>query len=70
MATTQLNYIAGEWVAGSSEVENRNPSDISDLIGMYAQASSAQLDDALLPRARLHVLCRWQCVGAPSQVRY
>ena len=41
------NYIAGGWVAGASEVENRNPSDVSDLIGLYAQASAAQLDDAL-----------------------
>jgi aldehyde dehydrogenase (NAD+) len=41
------NYIAGEWVAGSGEVENRNPSDISDLIGLYAQADAAQLDRAI-----------------------
>lgn len=47
MAQNQLNYIAGEWVAGTSEIENRNPSDLSDLIGMYAQASASQLDDAL-----------------------
>jgi aldehyde dehydrogenase (NAD+) len=43
---TQL-YIAGKWQAGESEIENRNPSDISDLIGCYAQASAAQLDAAL-----------------------
>ena len=30
------NYIAGEWVASKEAVENRNPSDISDLIGKYA----------------------------------
>ena len=30
------NYIAGEWVASKEAVENRNPSDISDLIGQYA----------------------------------
>ena len=47
MAKTELNYIAGEWVAGPGEIENRNPSDLSDLVGLFAQASAAQLDDAL-----------------------
>jgi aldehyde dehydrogenase (NAD+) len=41
------NYIAGEWVSGTSHIENRNPSDLSDLVGLYAQASSDQLDQAL-----------------------
>ncbi|HUF56278.1 MAG TPA: aldehyde dehydrogenase family protein, partial [Thermohalobaculum sp.] len=41
------NYVAGEWVAGESEIENRNPSDLSDLIGTYAQAGAGQLDDAI-----------------------
>ncbi|MGC1427622.1 MAG: aldehyde dehydrogenase family protein, partial [Albidovulum sp.] len=40
-------FIAGRWEAGESEIENRNPSDVSDLIGLYAQASAAQLDEAL-----------------------
>ncbi|WP_247256939.1 aldehyde dehydrogenase family protein [Pseudomonas moorei] len=41
------NYIAGEWVKGQSEVENRNPSDTRELIGLYAQASSIQLESAI-----------------------
>ena len=41
------NFIAGEWVAGSSSIENYNPSDISDLIGTYAQAEAGQLARAL-----------------------
>lgn len=47
MAQSYHNYIGGAWVAGTSEVENRNPSDLDDLIGMYAQASGDQLDQAL-----------------------
>ncbi|SHK96675.1 aldehyde dehydrogenase (NAD+) [Roseovarius marisflavi] len=47
MAKTYLNYIAGDWVAGDAEIENRNPSDISDLIGLYAQANPDQLEHAL-----------------------
>jgi len=41
------NYIAGQWLAGESEVENRNPSDLTDLIGLYAQAGDDQVETAL-----------------------
>ena len=42
----QKNFTAGDWLEGDSVIENRNPSDLSDLVGTYAQASSAQLDKA------------------------
>lgn len=47
MTVRKLNLVAGEWAAGESEVENRNPSDLSDLIGLYAQADAHQLETAL-----------------------
>ncbi len=47
MTETKLNLIAGEWAAGAAEVENRNPSDVTDLIGVFTQASLAQLQDTL-----------------------
>lgn len=47
MTDIKRNYIAGDWVAGPSEIENRNPSDTSELVGLFTQASAAQLDDAL-----------------------
>ena len=47
MSNPNYNYIAGEWLAGVSELANINPSDISDTIGHYAQADTAQLDRAL-----------------------
>lgn len=47
MSETKLNLIAGNWAAGESEAENRNPSDLSDLVGMFAQASTQQLQDTL-----------------------
>ncbi|KAE9630616.1 aldehyde dehydrogenase family protein [Parasedimentitalea maritima] len=47
MSETKLNLIAGNWAAGESETENRNPSDLSDLVGMFAQASTQQLQDTL-----------------------
>ena len=47
MGGVGLNLIAGDWIGVGSEIENRNPSDLSDLIGRYAQADEAQLDRAL-----------------------
>ncbi len=47
MTQVNRNYIAGEWVQSDAQIENRNPSDLSDLIGHYAQASESQLDRAL-----------------------
>jgi acyl-CoA reductase-like NAD-dependent aldehyde dehydrogenase len=47
MTTQNHSFIAGNWVQGTSEIENRNPSDTSDLIGMYSQASADQLDMAI-----------------------
>ncbi|MDW4549880.1 aldehyde dehydrogenase family protein [Defluviimonas sp. D31] len=54
-------YIAGRWQAGESEIENRNPSDVSDLIGLYAQASAAQLDEALAAARKAQPL--WWAAG-------
>lgn len=47
MVKQNSSFIAGEWVSGDSEIENRNPSDISDLIGTYGQANASQLETAL-----------------------
>jgi len=43
----QQNFIAGEWLDGAATVENRNPSDLSDVIGHFAQADTADLDLAV-----------------------
>ena len=40
MSNLNHNFIAGEWLAGASELANINPSDLSDTIGNYAQADS------------------------------
>jgi aldehyde dehydrogenase (NAD+) len=41
------NYIAGEWAAGASATANRNPSDVRDVIGDYAQADAEQTRAAI-----------------------
>ena len=47
MSNLSNNYIAGDWVKGASSISNINPSNTNDVIGEFAQASSAQLEDAL-----------------------
>jgi aldehyde dehydrogenase (NAD+) len=47
MSETHWNFIGGEWVAGEGASRNVNPSDTDDVIGLYAQASAAQLDAAV-----------------------
>ncbi|MGB7285634.1 MAG: aldehyde dehydrogenase family protein [Salaquimonas sp.] len=61
MSTLNKNFIAGRWVAGVSEIENINPSDISDTIGKFAQASSEQLDQALMAAKKAQV--EWAAFG-------
>ncbi|MFI8480611.1 aldehyde dehydrogenase family protein [Pseudomonas sp. NPDC078700] len=41
------NFIGGEWVAGATYSVNRNPSDLADVIGEFAQADAAQVEQAI-----------------------
>ncbi|SFK53562.1 aldehyde dehydrogenase family protein [Shimia haliotis] len=61
MSETKLNLIAGEWAAGESEIENRSPSDLTDLIGVFTQASTAQLQDTLAQARRAQA--EWAAYG-------
>lgn len=47
----QLNLIAGEWLAGNGEIENRNPSDLDDVVGTFTQANTDQLQATLAQAA-------------------
>ena len=40
-------YIHGQWCAGATTVINRNPSNLDDIIGHYAQADDAQTAQAV-----------------------
>jgi len=57
---TQI-YIDGTWTDGTSHIENRNPSDTSDLIGRYAQADASHLDAALAAARRAQPI--WWAAG-------
>jgi len=50
--STYANYISGEWVAGKSVTSNRNPSNLADVIGEYAQADAEQANTAIAAAAR------------------
>jgi alpha-ketoglutaric semialdehyde dehydrogenase len=41
------NYVNGQWVPGASWSKNVNPSDLSDVVGEYAQADAAQTEQAI-----------------------
>ena len=49
---TYDNYIAGEWLAGSSRKPNRNPSNLADVLGEYAQADVEQTKRAIAAAAK------------------
>ncbi|WP_425466232.1 aldehyde dehydrogenase family protein [Ostreiculturibacter nitratireducens] len=58
-------YIDGRWLAGGSEIDNINPSDISDLIGRYGQATGDQLDEALAAARKAQPL--WWAAGVQKR---
>ena len=45
--TLHKNFINGEWVEGKDARENINPSDMSDIVGTYAQADKVQTEAAI-----------------------
>src|SRR5258706_13146359 len=66
MATAQLqNYIAGEWIAGTTISKDVNPSDTGDVIAEYAQADKAQTKPA--GEVRRPALPPGATVGVPGR---
>ncbi len=58
------NLIAGDWLASSETIENRNPSELGDIIGHYGQASSAQLEEAVSAARKALPACRNMSIEA------
>ncbi|GED23250.1 aldehyde dehydrogenase family protein [Halomonas halmophila] len=54
-------YINGTWVEGQDSIVNINPSDTSDVIGQYAQATSDQVGEAI--QAARQGLAEWRQSG-------
>ena len=55
------NYIGGEWMDSPHKVPNINPSDTADIIGHFAQATTAQLQLAV--DAATAAQSAWQAAG-------
>lgn len=47
MGLETRNFLAGAWRDGTTVVENRNPSDLTDVIGAFAQGTTADVDEAV-----------------------
>jgi aldehyde dehydrogenase (NAD+) len=45
--TVHKNFIAGEWLAGSDETKNINPSNTDEVVGVYTRASRADAENAI-----------------------
>lgn len=58
------NLIAGNWLAGTDTIENRNPSELGDVIGYYSQASSEHLDEAVSAARLAMSACRSMSIEA------
>lgn len=43
----KMNLVAGEWIGAAETTENRNPADLTDLIGSYALGTTATVDAAV-----------------------
>lgn len=54
------NLVDGEWVKGTAEIDNINPSDVSDVIGCYASANKNDADDAVCAAHRAFVDWRYR----------
>jgi acyl-CoA reductase-like NAD-dependent aldehyde dehydrogenase len=46
-AQQHSNYVNGQWLPGTTWSKNINPSDLSDVVGEYAQADQAQTEQAI-----------------------
>ena len=66
MSQIQKNYIAGNWVEGVSTINNMNPSNHSEVVGEFAQASSAQVQEALAAAQTAQV--EWQATGLEARL--
>lgn len=59
------NLINGQWLAGDNYSPNVNPSNTADVLGLYTQASAAQLDAAV--QAARGAFAAWSTAGIQAR---
>ena len=64
-ATVHHNYVDGQWVPSASgqTFENRNPANTDDLIGVFQQSNTTDVDAAIAAAAKAYE--QWRLVPAP-----
>jgi alpha-ketoglutaric semialdehyde dehydrogenase len=64
---TYKNYIAGRWVkpANGAMLENRNPADTRDLVGMFPASTREDVDAAV--NAAREAFTKWKAAPAPKR---
>ena len=64
-ATVYKNYVDGQWVPSASghTFENRNPANTDDLIGVFQQSNTQDVDAAIAAAAKAYE--QWRLVPAP-----
>jgi aldehyde dehydrogenase (NAD+) len=64
------NYVNGKWVKSSTgkTFENRNPANQDDLIGLFQESNSADLDAAVDAAAKAYE--SWRLTPAPKRAEY
>ena len=55
------NYIAGQWVEGTSSIKNINPSDTSEIIDEYTTCTDEQFEQSI--RSAAIAQKEWETVG-------
>lgn len=63
--TAHMNFISGQWLAGTREAANINPSDLSDVVGQYTQGDGSHVQQAV--SAALQAFPAWSV--SPIQAR-
>jgi acyl-CoA reductase-like NAD-dependent aldehyde dehydrogenase len=65
MPTLHQNFINGQWTEGNATSANINPSNLSDVVGRYAQADASELDAAV--RAAQAAFPGWSVGGIQAR---
>jgi aldehyde dehydrogenase (NAD+) len=63
--TRHHNLINGQWAEGATYAPNHNPSNLDDIIGEYAHADAAQVDDAV--QAARRAFASWSVGGIQAR---
>lgn len=65
MANEYPNYINGEWAGTGAWVENRNPANTDEVVGLFAKGTAGQVHEAAA--AANEAFAKWASMPAPAR---